>query len=61
MANVCKCDACGEIAEHKDSKRIRVLNKNDNGSVIAKTIHYVDVCPECYVKVKELLNLDGSE
>lgn len=57
MATVTKCDSCGNICTHEESKYIELFNvlKNDaKGPVIAR----MEICPNCYNKLKEVLAID---
>ena len=60
MANVCQCDACGAIAPYKSCKRVRIATFDSNDRENA-TKYVRDICPVCFAKLSDVLNLGGNK
>lgn len=57
MASVTQCDVCGKVVKHHESKYVRI-NRKLSGDAIGQELRALDVCPECYVKLCELLKVE---
>ena len=61
MAAVVECDACHMHFKHTKIKHIRVYRLSSADEYTNHTEEYFDLCPECYEKIKSLLNLRGEK
>lgn len=61
MAAVVECDACHMHFKPEKIKHIRVHKLSSAEQYLNHTEEYFDLCPECYEKIKSLLNLRGEK
>ena len=61
MAAVIKCDACEKMCTTKEAKHIRIYKLKDAEHFDPTAYKYLDVCPECYEKLCELLKLEDKK
>lgn len=59
MARVIKCDVCGSICKSSDALYLKVRDRYVDGS-IKNMLHEVDICPECYKRVCDMLNIKAK-
>ena len=59
MASVTQCDVCPNVVRHEKSLFVEIyrVTKSDNKGA---QLHAVDLCPDCYVKLCELLGLEAK-
>ena len=60
MASIRQCDACGAVMPHKQTKRIEVYDYDYSGRVGTKSAMH-DLCPVCFGKLLEILNVGGKK
>lgn len=61
MAAVIKCDACEKTCSVKEAKHIRIHRLTDAEHFDSDTLKHLDVCPECYDKLCEILKLGDKK
>ena len=54
MAIVCKCDRCGKYVDAQVIPHIRG-RVDSNSSMNSKNDVYMDLCPECYMLLRNFL------
>ena len=59
MAAVTMCDVCNNVCKNDEAKFVKVFNCNKSGDTTC-TLLCLDVCPECYNRLKKLLKVSDK-
>ena len=60
MASVTQCDVCHDVVKHEKALYLLIKNMTATGHT-DYVLHSLDICPECYRKLCDTLNMEVNK